>query len=299
MNLKNVVLCVFGLGMAASATAQVNILNAKTPEDIGKKTEAQIAYDNDTPLPYGYTDERDVLWSKTTWEIIDLDERVNFPLYYPIDTNNIGADRRSLYDVLVKNIKNGKIESVYADSYFTEKRTLKDIEASLVYSDTTDLGIEQYNAEGTVDPQYVRSFSLDAGDIEEWHIRGYWYLDKRQGELKYRMLGICPVANEARSKAFPEDGLESKVELFWVWFPGAREVLHESKAFNRKNTSQPISYDHLLNSRRFNAVIYKEDNVQGDRDVKNYINDNALMQLLESERIKEQIRNIEIDLWNY
>ncbi|HBC03217.1 MAG TPA: gliding motility protein GldN [Aequorivita sp.] len=299
MNLKNVVLCVFGLGMAVGANAQVNILNAKTPEDIGKKTEAQIAYDNDEPLPYGYTDERDVLWSKTTWEIIDLDERVNFPLYYPIDTNNIGADRRSLYDVLVKNIKNGKIESVYADSYFTEKRTLQDIEASLVYSDTTDLGIEQYNAEGTVDPQYVRRFSLDAGDIEEWHIRGYWYLDKRQGELKYRMLGICPVANEARSKAFPEDGIDSKVELFWVWFPGAREVLHEAKAFNRKNTSQPISYDHLLNSRRFNAVIYKEDNVQGDRDVKDYINDNALMQLLESERIKEQIRNIEIDLWNY
>ena len=299
MNLKNVVLCVFGLGMAVGANAQVNILNAKTPEDIGKKTEAQIAYDNDEPLPYGYTDERDVLWSKTTWEIIDLDERVNFPLYYPIDTNNIGADRRSLYDVLVKNIKNGKIESVYADSYFTEKRTLQDIEASLVYSDTTDLGIEQYNAEGTVDPQYVRRFSLDAGDIEEWHIRGYWYLDKRQGELKYRMLGICPVANEARSKAFPEDGIDSKVELFWVWFPGAREVLHEAKAFNRKNTSQPISYDHLLNSRRFNAVIYKEDNVQGDRDVKDYTNDNALMQLLESERIKEQIRNIEIDLWNY
>ncbi len=299
MNLKNVVLCVFGLGMATGANAQLNILNAKNPEDIGKKTEAQIAYDNDKPLPYGYTDERDVLWSKTTWEIIDLDERVNFPLYYPIDTNNIGSDRRSLYDVLVKNIKNGKIESVYADSYFTEKRTLKDIEASLVYSDTTDLGIEQYNAEGTVDPQYVRSFSLDAGDIEEWHIRGYWYLDKRQGELKYRMLGICPVANEARAKAFPEDGLDSKVELFWIWFPGTREVLHDAMAFNRKNTSQPISYDHLLNSRRFSAVIYKEDNVQGDRNVKDYINDNALMQLLESERIKEQIRNIEIDLWNY
>lgn len=299
MNFKNVVLCVFGLGMAASASAQVNILNAKTPEDIGKKTEEQIAYDNDKPLPYGYTDDRDVLWSKTTWEIIDLDERVNFPLYYPIDTNNIGADRRSLYDVLVRNIKNGKIQNVYADSYFTEKRTLDDIQASLVYSDTTDLGIEQYNAEGVVDPQYVRRFSLDAGDIEAWHIRGYWYLDKRQGELKYRLLGICPVANEARSKAFPDDNIDSKVELFWVWFPGAREVLHEAMAFNRKNTSQPISYDHLLNSRRFHGVIYREDNVQGDRDVKDYINDNALMQLLESERIKEQIRNIEIDLWNY
>lgn len=300
MTIKNVVLPVFGLLLCATtASAQLNVLNAKTPEEMGKKTEAQIAYDNDEPLPYGYIDERDVLWSKATWEIIDLDERVNFPLYYPIDTNNIGSERRSLYDVLVKNIKNGTIEDVYADSYFTEKRTLGDLSASLMYSDTTDYGIEQYNAEGIVDEQYIRKFNLDAGDIEEWRIRGIWFIDKRQGELKYRMLGICPVANEARSKAFPDENMDSKVELFWVWFPGAREALHQSKAFNRDNTSQPITYDHLLNSRRFNAMIYKEDNVQGDRGVRDYINDNALMQLLEAERIKDQIRNMEIDLWNY
>ena len=271
----------------------------KPPDEIGKKTAEQIAYDNDTPLPYGYVDERDVLWSKTTWEIIDLDERVNFPLYYPIDTNNIGTERRSLYDVLVKNIKNGTIEEVYADSYFTEKRTLTDIEASLVYSDTTDLGIEQFNAEGKVDSEYIRKFNLDAGDIQSWKIRGIYYVDKRQGDLKYRLLGLCPVANEARSKAYPDDNIDASVELFWVFFPAAREPLHAAKAFNRKNTSRPISFDHLLNSRRFNAIIYKDDNVQGDRSVSDYINDNALMQLLESDRIREQIRNIEIDLWNY
>jgi len=299
MNLRNVVICGIGLLMSVGAAAQINILNAKTPQEIGIKTEAQIAYDNDEPLPYGYVDERDVLWSKTTWEYIDLDERVNFPLYYPIDTNNIGAERRSLYDVLVRGIKDGDIDHVYADSYFTEKRTLKDIEASLVYSDTTDLGVEQFNAEGKVDPEYIRKFTLDAGDVEAWKVRGYWYLDKRQGELRYRMLGICPVANEARSKAFEDDGVDSSVELFWVWFPQARKILHEAKAFNRKNTSMPISYDHLLNSRRFHGVVYQEDNVQGDRGVADYINDNALMQLLESERIREVIRNIEIDLWNY
>lgn len=299
MNLKYVVLSVIGFFMFSGAQAQLNILNAKTPEEIGKKSEEQMAYDNDGPLPYGYTDSRDVLWAKNVWEIIDLDERVNFPLYYPIDTNNIGADRRSLYDVLVRNIKNGKIEAVYADSYFTEKRTLKDIEASLVYSDTTDMGIEQYNAEGIVDPQYVRRFTLDSGDIEEYRIRGYWYIDKRQGELKYRLLGICPVANEARSKAFSDDGLDSKVELFWVWLPAARDVLHEAKVFNERNSSIALSFDHLLNSRRFNGSIYQEDNIYGDRGVKDYVVDNALMQLLESDRIKENIRNIEIDLWNY
>jgi gliding motility associated protien GldN len=299
MRLTQVFLGIALMLLSPSLQAQLNILNAKSPEEIGLKTDAQIAYDNDNPLPYGYVDDRDILWSKTTWEIIDLDERVNFPLYYPIDTNNIGSERRSLYDVLVKNIKNGTISEVYADSYFSEKRTLRDIEGSLVYSDTTDLGIEQFNAVGRVDPEYVRKFTLDAGDIEEWRIRGVWYLDKRQGELRYRLLAICPVANEARSKAFPDDDVDAKVELFWVWYPGAREVLHKAKAFNRKNTSQPISFDHLLNSRRFNAIIFKDDNVQGDRGVADYINDNSLMQLLESDRIKDQIRNIEIDLWNY
>ena len=96
MNLKNVVLsAVVVLLGTFCAQAQINILNATTPEEIGIKSVEQISYDNDNPLPYGYTDERDVLWSKATWEIIDLDARVNFPLYYPLDTNNIGAERHS------------------------------------------------------------------------------------------------------------------------------------------------------------------------------------------------------------
>jgi hypothetical protein len=60
-----------------------------------------------------------------------------------------------------------------------------------------------------------------------------------------------------------------------------------------------VTFDHLLNSRRFNAVIYKDENVQGDRSVDDYITESAFMRLLESERIKEQIRNFEQDMWNY
>ncbi len=46
-------------------------------------------------------------------------------------------------------------------------------------------------------------------------------------------------------------------------------------------------------------MIFKEDNVQGDRQINDYIVDNSFLQLLESERIKEQIRNFEQDMWNY
>ncbi|SFR39539.1 gliding motility associated protien GldN [Robiginitalea myxolifaciens] len=286
--------------LPVSGWAQANILNAKTPDQIGQRTEEQKGLDNDAPLDYGYVDDRDILWSKTVWETIDLDERVNFPLYYPTDTIDIGADRRSLYDVFIKNIKNGKLTDVYVDSYFTEKRKFEDLRATLSKIDTTDLGYEQLNAGEQISAEFINKRDLTAADIEEYRIKGIWYFDKRQGELKYRMLGIAPVAPDVNfiddESMAPEDAL---VELFWVWIPSARQILHDAKVFNQRNSAQPISFDMLLNARRFNAVIYKEDNVHGDRKIRDYIADNALFQLLEAQRIKEQIRDREQDMWAY
>jgi len=299
MNWKNVLLIGAVALLPASMMAQANILNAKKPTDIGKKTEAQKVMDNDAPLEYGYVDDRDILWSKTVWEVIDLDERVNFPLYYPTDTIDIGADRRSLYDVLVKNVRNGKLE-VYADSYFTDKRNFNDLTATLQKVDTTDYGYEQINAGEELSQEYVIRRDLSAADVEEYRIKGMWYFDKRQGELKYRLLGIAPVAPDVNFIDDESmDPADAKVELFWVWYPDARQILHDAKVFNQRNSAQPISFDMLLNARRFGAVIYKEDNVHGDRKVNDYVADNALFQLLEAKRIKEAIRDREQDMWSY
>lgn len=296
MNLKSFVLTIATLFAASSSFAQANILNAKSPEEIGVKTDAQILMDNDKPLEYGYVDDRDILYSTMVWEKVVLDERVNFPLYYPIDTNNIGSDRRSLFDVLMKAVKNGDIENIYDDSYFTTKRTLKDIEASMVLVDTTELGIEQFNAGEAISPEYITRTEISAAHVEEYHIKGMYYFDKRQGELKYRLLGIAPVVPDVN---FLDQDEQDLVPLFWVFFPDAREVLHNAKAFNGKNTAIPLSFDHILNARRFNGYIFREMNVQGDRSISEYITDNALMQLLESDRIKERIRNFEQDMWTY
>lgn len=299
MKLKSFLLTVLGVSIATSSFAQANLLNAKKPEEIGVKTEAQLALDNDKPLEYGYVDDRDIMFSKMTWEKIVLDERANFPLYYPVDTNNIGKERRSLYDVLLKNVKNGNIENIYDDSYFTSKRTLKDIESALSKIDTLDIGYQQYNAEGKVDPEYILKRDIQSYDISAYLIKGLWYFDKRLGELRYRLLALAPAAPDVNFIDSDDEANKQPIALFWVFFPEVRDILHEAKAFNNKNSSMPISFDHLLNSRRFNGYMYKEENVYGDREVKEYVADNALMQLLESDRIKEKIRNFEQDMWAY
>ena len=304
MKIKNLLSVFFALAISASTYGQANLLNSKTPDEIGKKTAAQLISDNDKPLPYGYVHDRDVLMGKTIWEFIDLDERINFPLYYPIDTAFVGKERRSLFDVLVKNIKNGKITEVYGDDYFNTKKTFKDMASSFTYIDTTDTGKDEINnyyddyksGAKVLDPQYINRKELDASYISGYRIKGFWYFDKRQGELKYRLLALCPVTPEARDAGNEKADV---IDLFWVYFPTVRDILHESKAFNDKNSAMPISFDHLLNSRRFNGQIYKEENVYGDRQIEQYMKDNSQNQLLESERVKEKIRSFESDMWNY
>jgi len=264
--------------------AQTNILNAKKVAQIGQDNEEQLKSDNDGPIPYGYVDDRDVMWSKVVWEKIDLNQKINLPFYFPIDTLNVSPDRRSLFDVLVKGIRQGKITEVYEKSFFISKLSFDEINSQLKYIRRDDYG------------EYPRE--IESADISAYMLKGMWYFDKRQGEMKYRLLGIAPLGKDVKTMGTDAE-TDEVLPLFWVFYPSAREVLHKSKVFNPMNNSNPISYDHLLNARRFSSVITREENIYGNRKISEYIRGNSLFQLLEANKMKEDIRNREIDMWNY
>ena len=266
-------------------SAQSNLLNATKVEQIGKQTKEKIAADNDSPLAYGFIDDRDILWSKVVWEFVDLNQKINLPYYFPIDTANISNDRRSLFDTLLKGIRKGDINNIYSDSFFTSKITNSEIDEKLVNI--------------RLNGDYPDTFRIQTQDIEGYMMKGMWYFDKRLGELKYRLLALAPMGKDVLTLGLPDIEDDELYELFWVFYPSARNILHKAKVFNPKNVSQPISYDHLLNARRFSSVIVREENMYGNRKIADYIRGNSLFQLLEADRIKESIRDKEIDMWNY
>ncbi len=281
---KNGLIFFFILIISGSMNAQANLLNAKSVDQIGVKNEQQIAADNDGPIPYGYVDDRDVLWSKVVWEFIDLNQKINLPYYFPIDTTNMSSDRRSLFDTLIKGIKQGKIKDAYSDSFFTSKITQGEIDSRMT-------SVREENG-------YKDIVRLQTQDVEGYMIKGIWYFDKRQGELKYRLLALAPMGKDVQTIGTDIED-EELYELFWVFFPSTRNVLHDAKVFNPKNASHPISFDHLLNARRFSGVIVREENVYGNRKISDYVRGNSLFQLLEANKIKEDVRNREMDMWNY
>ena len=301
MNWKSLLLLGSVVFITANTNAQTNLLNATSPDEIGVKTAEQLAADNDKPLAYGYVDDRDMLWSKVTWEYIDLNERLNLPYYYPIHENSTQQDRKSLFSTLLQGVMDDELTEVYDDSYFTTKLTKKEIESKLFRVDTTDAGRDELNADPNANiEEFITKTELTARDIEGFKIKGVWYIDKRQGEMKYRLLAVAPIAPDVQTKGRQDvANVAEKLPIFWVWYPGARQLLHDMKVFNPKNSAYPISYDHMLNARRFNAIVYREENVYGNRDVSHYVKGNALFQVLESDRIRETIRDKELDLWNY
>jgi len=484
-------------------TGVSNILNAANPEDIGVRTAVQVQEDKDDPLEYGYVNDKDILWSTTVWEIIDLDQRVNYPLLYPVDTSVVGDERRPMiwwlkqeiekfnlpvYDAentesegeFIERLPDERVENIFKRRIISDEGREKFKNAIAVIEERISVQYDKYNfnpyeeeisaeekqilandstfnpifpytikkftgykeltdevfsyaqflgftsPDGpvrVVQPQgipeelsqdaineytavlreildteffvedtdfYYKNFQFE--ELKQWLIKGIWYFDKKYSELIYRPIGIAPVAtsldedgagdvgagggamidprildepngedsdgdgisdldeidifetdpqvadtdgdgvndglenqngldplvgavedkqqfdemvaefeaSQVSGPSAPEDSAkENIIPLFWVYYPHAREILKKGQAFNNRNTSKYISFDDIINSRRFSSVIYKEENVYENREVKDYIKNNSFMRLLESERIKEKIRNFEHDMWSW
>ena len=266
---------------AFDSSAQSNILNANSPEEIGIQNLDQIQSDQDSFLDYDYIDDRDILWSRIVYEKIDLNERLNFPLLFPINDETYERNRKSLWRVLKENILNKNITKLYfnRNDNFKDPMTFKDIMEVISLS-------EEINGVA-MEPEVIKSI-----DISAYRIKGMWYFDKRQGEMRYRLLGIMPIG-----KNIKDDDGKNNTDLFWIWYPSIRKILHKELVFNDQNNANRISFDQLLVSRRFSSYIYKTDNIYGDRAIKDYKNP-GLESILESERIKKEILDFEQDMWN-
>ena len=273
----------------------VSILNATTPTEYHESYSSSITDTSNVPVKYPYTEPRDVLWSVIVYETIDLDQKINLPLYFPSD-EKMAPVRKSMFAVIKDAIMEGRITQVYDDEYF--KNPLSSTE---VLSRLEMKGIDQYAMDRLADGESLTAadtitYSVTPDMVTQYRIKGMWYFDKRHSELRYRLLGIAPYSRDASGVKAGDDDM---VALFWIWYPDARKELDSYTAFNPSNAAQNISYDDILTARRFSSIIYKEENMYADRAIEDYLRANALFQLREGERIKEMIRAFEMNMWVY
>lgn len=302
--MRKIFLLILLILFTSEVFSQANLLNAKNPSEIGDTSSSEAVTEF---VDYEYVDDKNILWSKVVYEFIDLNERLNFPLLFPVNDTKYDDTRKSLWRVIRENIENGKISEVYDSNNdnFTEA-------SRIIGKDSTDQEakvFKNYNISDIYKSKYVpESFVprevASSSDIFGYVIKGVWYFDKIHAELRYRLLAIQPYGKDLKTSV---DGEETETGYFWIWYPSIREILDKHLVFNDKNNNNRISFDELLINRRFSSYIYKYDNVYGDREIRDYIRqrDNESYPqwqtriIMESERIKKEILDFEIDMWGY
>lgn len=243
-------------------------------------------------VPHTHVREADVMVARRVWRVIDVREKLNLPLFYPMQGS---SGRKSLFHI----IRNGLLEDGTLTAYdvgplaqedgFTKPLTRAELEELLnpvvtVWTDPLDGGDVQI-------PVDVPS-PIGPEVITRYQIKEDWILDKQRGVVEVRIIGIAPM-REVRG----DDGeLRGHAPLFWLYYPELRFVLANAEAFNRANDGERRSFQHLLEERMFSSTVIKVSNAY-DRRIGDTLT--GLDALLEGEKVEVELFSTEHDLWSY
>ncbi len=243
-------------------------------------------------VQYPFIREADVMWARRIWQDIDLREKMNLPLYYPLEESN---GMKSLFEV----IRTALLDEGSITAYSSGVTGLEDdFRVALMRNDVKGI-LERQDTSSTQDPdtgemiEVVQTIKINSQDITRYRIKEDWFFDKQRSERYMRIIGIAPLKERLSEDGEPTGAYEV---LFWLYFPECRYVFANWDSFNRFNDSERRSFDDLFQKRMFSSLIVKESNVYNRKIDDVYTGLDALM---EAEEIKEKLFNMEHDLWSF
>ena len=242
-------------------------------------------------VPYPHLREADVMYKRRIWQEIDLRQKFNHTFYFPLDPIQ---DRKNLFDVIREALLvEGSLVAYSAgplgeDDEFTFPLSADSIRTIL---NPVTL-VKQYDDFGEVIGTVQQSNELSSDKITRYRIKEDWIWDRQRSERYVRILGIAPMMED-----FDVDGNSVGFRpLFWLYYPECRYVFANSEVYNMFNDAQRRTFEDLFQKRYFSSYIVKEDNAF-NRQIVSYAR--GLDALAESERIQQELFNMEHDIWNY
>ena len=136
------------------------------------------------------------------YEEIDLSEKFNHPLFFPKD-NLYENERKSLWRTFREAILGNRIETIYMDNNSNFRNVMQIDDAKKKIINTKEInGI-------------VKNEVLKSSDISSYLIKGVWYVDKRIGEMRFRLLGIMPYGRDLNDEDNDSPSLIFSISAVW------------------------------------------------------------------------------------
>ncbi len=252
-------------------------------------------------MPYPSLRGTDILWKKVVWREIDFNEKFNQFFFFPVNNETNTQGRINLVNLIMKGVRNGEIP-VYEDDDMEKELDLAEA-MKLLVGDPYNKRVEALDENGQpiydeeID-DYVMKDSLvtrsfDSTSVMKIRLKEYWYIDKQDTRQKVRITGLA--------FQYLKETLTGGQALEWsFWIPmddmRVRQVFVNANAYDENNDMVERSYDDIFIQRYFDSYIIRESN-----DYNRYISDYLTGEdaIYESQRIEDEIFNMESDMWEY
>ncbi|HEY8930440.1 MAG TPA: gliding motility protein GldN [Mucilaginibacter sp.] len=235
--------------------------------------------------PYPNLRESDVAFAKRIWREVDVREKMNTYLASP---------KQRLIDVLLAAIDAGEMTAYDPTPTKDDPggdRFLVPLAQGKARGRMADSAVvDKFDANGNKIGSSVQAGEFNADSVVKFRIKEDWVFDRQRSIFEPRIIGIAPMVK------VKVGATEDYQPAFWVYFPEARHVLATKEVVNRGNDATGLSFDDVFVKRIFTSYIVKESNDKDER-IKDYAN--GIDRLYESERIKKNLMDWELNLWQY
>jgi gliding motility associated protien GldN len=242
----------------------------------------------------------DVVWSRVVYKVIDMREKQNYQLYFPLRAND---EYQSLFHLMLNAICNGV--NVYKKNPRDLKPSFNEIlegeELSKAFAFDNDMDnnlllVNPVTQQRTIgNDQYVRYVKNQL----KFLIQEIIFFDKHTSRMYSKIMAIAPLY------ALHPDNVETKESmqyfrgsiLCWFSFDELRPELTKQYVIPNGNETVRLTYDEFFSQKLYSSYLLGDSNMF-NRMLLDYVVDPVKIKK-EQHRIETEIMNVEQDLWEY
>lgn len=276
---------------------------------------AEYSTSQDTIIKTFHRNE-DVIWSRYIYRIIDMRQKQNYQLYFPVAPDD--PDYRSLFRVILDAIEKGLPLYVKSSDigdikpYFDNDPMPNEMIPPIFNTDRDgslsdgNIATCEYmllNYDSTTNAWRFNNFTY-AGFIRNQYkylIQEIVFFDRHTSRLHSKIMGIAPL--QADNTTYFEgmnviDALYGQI-LFWIAFDDLRPYLAQQFVIPSQNETKRVTFDEFFQKRLYTSYLVGEGNMYNRMlpDAKYGYTPADIKR--EQARIEKELLDFEQDLWEY
>ncbi len=241
-------------------------------------TRARIAFPTMAPM------SEDVVWRRDIYREVNLEEKANSGLYYPVEP--VGT-QMNLFTYLFKLILRGDIKAyeyrIDGNEVFNDSARIK----TKAFLDNYHIYYERRN--GKV---YIDNSDIPSSEVTSYYLKESAYYDQGTATFHRKVVALCPIM--MRQDDFGDGA--AKYPLFWVKYDDISPFLSKQTMMTSDvNNAATMSVDDYFTMNMYKGKIYKTTNMLG-RTLAQYCPTDSAM-ALEQKRIEQELVDFETNLF--